>query len=350
MTKAGPGTKIIVLPGSYGAYTWPSGKNGTASAPITLEAQTRAITIANHVPQKAAASARAKFGKISLNGTQYVRIDGVNMQSVWMSGASWIEVRNAYMFGDASRGVSVASTNHVMLHDNLLENFTKSPTNSLAWFTDYGMFFYPGTDFDVYNNVWNGGFNHAISTKTSTKDLLITGNYFYNCGRHCIELGQQTDGNSTDRTSQNIQIRKNLFSMTDSHYVNAAYQITIYNADDVTVDDNEFRNFNTSSILISMLESVYCSSKGEKLSNVGIKPNYTKLSKLRFVGGKPLIKITTRGISGDKVEFADITGTTCDVLSGIPGGVPGPCGWAPGFPETTSPPTLTYLDSSIHCN
>src|ERR1043165_4254871 len=169
MSKAGPGSTIIVLPGSYGAYTWPSGKNGTSTAPITLKAQTRAITITNHVPQKAATSARAKFGKISLTGTKFVRIDGVHTQSVWMSNASSIEVRNAYVFGDAPRGMSVAGSSHVMIHDSPIENFAKSPTNSLAWYTDYGVFFYPGTDFDLYNNVWNGGFNHAISTKTSTR-------------------------------------------------------------------------------------------------------------------------------------------------------------------------------------
>src|ERR1041385_4115090 len=45
LSHATAGSTIILQPGSYGALTWPAGKNGTATAPITLEAQTSAVTI-----------------------------------------------------------------------------------------------------------------------------------------------------------------------------------------------------------------------------------------------------------------------------------------------------------------
>jgi hypothetical protein len=357
INKANPGDIVIALPGSYGGITvWPTGKSGTASAPITLKAMNRAVTIVNHNPATIVDSQRSKIN-LSLNRVHDIRIDGLYGTVHGNSGnLNRIELRNNYNIGGQTHNVFMTHTDTFIIHDSLIENYEWV---SDGWLTDYGLMLYPGTNIVVYNNVFRGGFNHAISLKISVMDVTITGNRFINCGRHCIELGQQTDGKepgkaAVDRTSKNILVKNNLFESTGELYnghpsVNAAYALTIYNADDVTIESNEWRNFDTA-ILVSSLGPTYCSTYGEYLVQVPIKPDYTQLKGNRFVGATK-VRIDGRGVIGDKVEISCMSGGPIAYeernLPSFTCKPPGLacCAWD-GDPETTAAPNVVYLSGS----
>ncbi len=355
---ATPGDSIVLLPGNYGELSWPPEKSGTESDPITIRAEHPAVQIAGDAPDLVATPVEPGLVStlsLKLKEAHHVRIDGI-FGRIEVHKGSHIELVNNHHLGNDGQNIELAGSTDVSVHGSLIENFELRPGYAESWLTDYGAANYYQQRVAYHNNVFNGGFNHAISLKTNNSDITISCNRFNNCGRRCIELGQQTDGRlpgdePTDRTSERVLVKRNLFEMTDETYVNADYPVMIMNADDVVLEENRFTGPFAHSILLSNYwEPTYCSSTGELMSQVGVQPNFVRIADNHFEGSTK-IRITGRGVAGDTVEIGKVSGgpVSCEVMDLAPITCDTACcAWDPA-PASEHPPDISLLDDSIDC-
>lgn len=358
--KAKPGDTIQLAPGQYGDLVWPKDLDGTPDDPITLRAEHPAVRMSGEAPDLIATPVDellfSEVWSLKLDNAAYIRIDGI-YGYIEAHEVSHIELLNNYHHGNDGNNILLTNSTDVSVHDSIIENFELRPGYAESWFTDYGVANYYQERVAYYRNYFNGGFNHAISLKTNNSDITISCNRFNNCGRHCIELGQQTDGkvpgsDAIDRTSQRVLIKRNLFEVTDRNFVNADYAVMIMNVDDVILEENRFTGIFEHSILLSSYwEPTYCSSTGEFMSQIGIQPNFARIADNHF-DGKTNIRITGRGVPGDTVEISKVTGgpVSCEVLKLAPITCEESCcTWDPS-PQTEQPPEISLLDNSIDCS
>lgn len=358
VAMAAPGDTVVIAPGDYGELTWPAGLYGDPEDPITLRAEHRAVRIEGEAPDLVAKPAAPElYSRVSLklHDAQHVRIDGIYGR-IETHEVAHIEFANNYHHGNDGQNILLTEGTDVSVHGSLIENFELRPGYTESWLTDYGIANYDQQRVSFHNNHFNGGFNHAISLKTSNADVTISCNRFSNCGRHCLELGQQTDGKlpdaaPTDRTSERVLIKNNLFEVTDETYVNADYAVMIMNVDDVVLEENRFTGIFRHSILLSSYwEPTYCSSTGEMMSQVGIQPDFVRIADNHF-DGETNIRVTGRGVIGDVLEIGEVNGgpVSCELMDLAPITCDTACcRWEPS-PDDEGPPEVRSLDDSIAC-
>ena len=361
--RAGAGTTIQMAPGDYGSFSWPEGKNGSAEDPITLRAEHRAVTIQNLEPVEVASNLRSDVDvSLSVKGKIFenIRIDGV-YGKIWTGAVRNFEIRNSHAFEHRGRNFSIVGTvgnesENVAIHDSFIEAYRVNPDlPTRAFWTDYGVFLYPSRGVRIYRNVFRGGFNHAISLKQNVHDVTIENNKFVDCGRHCVELGQTTDGKKAggpevDRTSSDVVVRGNVF-VAEGTVADLGIDVLIDNADDVRVVENRFDS-KGNAIRVGGLTEIptYCRTSGEYLVQTEPHiPDDVLIADNHFDGAQR-VSIEGRGSPGDTVVMSGFTGVTpsCSVISlEMPSGS-GCNAWA--SPPDRSPPTVTIEDDSIRCD
>lgn len=77
--------------------------------------------------------------------------------------------------------------------------------------TDYGIRLYGVDAARISGNVFNGRYNHDISSKEANKYVEILDNRFIECERHCIEIGQNGNVPTRPSVSDTIIVRGNVF-------------------------------------------------------------------------------------------------------------------------------------------
>ncbi len=359
VSMAMPGDTILLAPGYYDEFAWPAELGGVSDNPITLRAEHPAVHLSGEAPNLAAMFTAPELVSelsLQLHHASHVRVDGIYGR-IEVHKSSHIELLNNHHRGHDGQNIQLTRSNDISVHHNLIENFElRSGYAGESWFTDYGAANYFQERLAYHHNYFNGGFNHAISLKTSNNDVTISCNRFNNCGRRCLELGQQTDGRlpagaPTDRTSQRVLVKRNLFEMTDRTYVNADFAIMIMNVDDVILEENRFTGIFTHSILLSNYWApTYCASTGETMSQVGILPNATRIANNHF-DGETNIRITGRGVIGDRLEIGGVSGgpVSCEVMDLAPITCEDACClWDPS-PDSEKAPEISLLDESIIC-
>lgn len=104
---------------------------------------------------------------------------------------------------------------------------------------DYGIRMYDTGTVDIQKNTFGTLFNHSISTKSNVRYAYVAGNTFNQCGRNCIEPGQEP--NTTrypNRTSDEIVITGNTFN----NVIRTATVILVKNVRKVTFTNNRLNN------------------------------------------------------------------------------------------------------------
>ena len=151
-----------------------------------------------------------------------VTLDGFKFQggqiAVTITGSSGINVRNSTFNEQNGTGILVNGSNRdITLSGNTFTNTktgcqygTNNCTGHLANGSpvasmDYGVRVHGGSNIIIDNNTFAGLFNHSISLKEGTTSAEILNNLFDDCGRTCIELGQ----NLTDPTVHYALVRGN---------------------------------------------------------------------------------------------------------------------------------------------
>jgi len=340
ISKVQPGETVILMPGSYGSVSF--GKSGTSTAPITLRAQTRAATVGSGSFSAAPSDSRSSI-TVKLTGSKYVRVDGI-YGDVSMNSIGYVEIQNIYCYSVSARCISVVHGNNVMIHDNLMQNFAAATSGETGrYHTDYGVFLYgsvsaPLNIVNVFNNYFDGTFNHMLSTKQNVFNVNVTGNTFVDCGWLCLDLGQELDnkssGSSIDRTSKTIVVTKNVFKVVHSTYNTGRTAISIVNQADAHIEENTITNF-PYPIVVTYYTSPYT------LTQTGLKSIFASIKNNNFSGGQLIMR--GRGYLLDSVELGGNSPISCALRSMTMSGT-----WSP-YPETLSPPKMTYLDSSIKC-
>lgn len=352
-----PGDKVVALPGDYGEVAWPAGISGNAEAPITLSAQHPAVAIEGTPPELVARPAAAQNRtalSLVLHDIEHVRIEGIYGR-IEIEGGGHIELAGNHHYEQPGQNLQLFDVAAVSVHHSLFENYRLKPGSGADWHTDYGIAAYVQAGLAVHHNLFSGGFNHAISLKERNHEVSITCNRFTNCGRHCLELGQQTDGRPpgqppVDRTSSGVLVENNLIEKTDDKLVNADFAVMVMNVDDVALSRNRFIGFEHSLLISSYWAPSYCSDLGEAMSQIGLAPRFVRLADNEFIGATGL-RITGRGVAGDRVEIGGskgatvscglrpLTPLTCDAAC---------CRWDPP-PATEAAPEVTLLDDTVSC-
>ncbi len=352
-----PGDMVVVQAGDYGSIQWPAGVDGRPEAPITLRAEHLAVNIAGEPPdlvvQTIEPAARTRLS-LTLHDVEAVRIEGIYGR-IEVEGGNNIELRANHHFENPGQNVQLFDIDAVNVHHSLFENYRLKPGSEEDWVTDYGIAAYVQTRLGVHHNVFSGGFNHAISLKERSHDITVSCNRFTNCGRHCLELGQQTDGRASgkapvDRTSARLLVQNNLIEKTDAKLVNGDFAVMVMNINDVELSRNRFVGFDYALLVASYDAPSNCSDLGETMSQIGTLPKYVRLTDNSFEGEAEL-RFTGRGVAGDLIEVDGLTGgplscelrtlprISCDAAC---------CRWDPS-PATAAAPTLKVRDRSLSC-
>jgi hypothetical protein len=352
-----PGDTVIALAGDYGSVKWPEGVNGRADAPITLRADHQAVTITGEPPDlvaKPVAAEQRTTLSLALHDIESVRIEGI-YGAIEVEGGGNIELRGNHHFQNPGHNLQLFDVDAVSVHHSLFENYRLKPGSDQDWHTDYGIAAYLQTRLAVHHILFSGGFNHAISLKERNQDVTISCNRFVNCGRHCLELGQQTDGRApgqtpNDRTSSRVLVQNNLIEKTEDRLVNADFAVMIMNVDDIELVNNRFAGFDYSVLVSSYWAPSYCSDLGEAMSQVGVVPGFVRLADNEF-RGETNLRFTGRGVEGDLIEASGMKGgpVSCEVRTLAPITCDDACcRWDPK-PATEAAPTVRVNDRSLTC-
>jgi hypothetical protein len=310
-------------------------------------------TVVALVAKPVAAEQRTTLS-LALHDIESVRIEGIYGR-IEVEGGGNIELRGNHHFENPGQNLQLFDVDAVSVHHSLFENYRLKPGSDEDWHTDYGIAAYVQTRLAVHHNLFSGGFNHAISLKERNHDVTISCNRFVNCGRHCLELGQQTDGRApgqtpNDRTSSRVLVRNNLIEKTEDRLVNADFAVMIMNVDDIELVNNRFAGFDYSVLVSSYWAPSYCSDLGEAMSQVGVVPGFVRLADNEF-RGETNLRFTGRGVEGDLIEASGMKGgpVSCEVRTLAPITCDDACcRWDPK-PATEAAPTVRVYDRSLTC-
>jgi hypothetical protein len=164
---------------------------------------------------------------------------------------------------------------------------------SQAW--DYGIRAYRVDALRIARNSFTGTNNHDISTKQLVGYTEILDNLFVECGRHCIELGQNGNTPGCPTTGEKTIVKGNVF---DSPMINAITQR--YNLR-LIVSENEFRNVGNNTVHNwPFWKRFNCGRGNEKLLVPSPSPLRTEVVNNTFVGSNRL-RFEGRGVADDSV-------------------------------------------------
>lgn len=129
--------------------------------------------------------------------------------------------------------------------------------------TDYGFRLHIVQDAQIIGNRFDGMFNHAISLKERIPTAVINKNTFNNCGRTCLELGQEPSTTAAgDISCGQAVVTENVFNN-----VRRPEELTVLlvkNIHRVTYSNNIFNNVTARRLSLHVFNKVPASPKGQK--------------------------------------------------------------------------------------
>jgi hypothetical protein len=329
-----PGDRVVLLLGNY-----PSAKlslRGTATRPIRIEAEYPIVRDARHTVATWKKVVFRNAG-LQIRDSAYVRIKGVSFHTDPGRSSSGIEVlsgrnlafvQNQFLqnsnYGLLFFGKKRADIRQVLVEGNVFRSMISGNEPGgigRAWM-DYGLRIHGTDTLVVRNNLFDGYFNHAVSVKELSKDILIERNRFNICSVICVEAGQEPDtaagGTFIDRTVANVNIRNNVFNGRDdgttgvfARNVERAYVTgNAFNriARPLRIANNDLNSRSCERQLQVLGRMLAICEHGSRLTLTGRKNRAVLFEKNR-VRGKAAIYVTGRGY---KEDFLSIRYTSAD--------------------------------------
>ncbi|MEZ5823361.1 MAG: right-handed parallel beta-helix repeat-containing protein [Geminicoccaceae bacterium] len=275
-----PGDRVIV---ENGRYSFPEIRGrGTASAPIIIEARKGALD----------------GGAAIIEGAAVIK----DARHVTLSGFLFEAKEKTFEAIRIVKSEDVAITRNHIHHTD----------------TDYGIRVHASADVSIEDNLVEGQFNHAISSKERVERMIVRGNRFIDCGRGCIEAGQSPDGTiDREQTSGLIEIRGNVFEGRDTKGGKAfvGIGIKIKNAERTIVRNNHFTGHWSYPVQTSF------GSTGPKAKNAlghfgPRQPGPVEIIGNDFGKGGEL-DLSGRGLPDDLFTLKDNRGSVTCVISGF---------------------------------
>lgn len=366
------GDRVILLLGTYpGARL---SLKGTATRPIRIEAEHPIVRDARHT---VAIWKKVVFRNagLQIRDSAYLRIKGLSFHTEpgrtgsgieVLSGRNLAFVQNQFLqnsnYGLLFFGKKQTDIGQVLVEGNVFRNMISGnePGGIGKARMDYGLRIH-GTDTLVArNNLFDGYFNHAVSVKEMSRDILIERNRFNICSVVCVEAGQEPDTAAgrtlIDRTVANVNIRNNVFNgrgdgstgvfarNVERAYVtgNAFHRIDR----PLRIANNDLNSRSCERQLQVLGRMLAICERNSRLTLTG-RTNRAVLFEKNRVSGKAAIYVTGRGYKGD---FLSIRDTSADTRVPI---VPRSFvidkaavnAWTGGAQETLAPPRI-YLKGS----
>lgn len=348
--RAVPGETIVLKPGNYGNVT--VSKGGSAGAPVFISAQNPAVEVDERGQLLlTAAGARSNISAMVM------RASNVTVCGIFFDDKAHKSIRHdgradniTYLQNYFSTGVrdemgveqsidTYGGGSNLTVQSNYF-----NATRNAGFAQDYGIALYNYNGVYVRGNVFDGVFNHQISTKWGNSNVLIDGNVFKGCGQACMHIGQEPDNGGVDWTGGAVTISNNTFieAYTDHPQSESRKGILLRNQTSITVKDNTFQGKWTDTIRSDFMNRGGLARLQDRVLGVwGVKASYALIEGNAFNGAT--IRLTGRGIGPknggtDRIEVRGNTGTfRCTV---------GPWQAAEGkkFDMSTidpSPPTVT---------
>ena len=271
-----PGHRILVYPGTY---TFPALlRDGKANAPIVIEATVPAT----------------EGGKTRITGRAHIEGEHVVLRGFDFTVDGYLHTV-----------VFIRKSDNVTVENNIIRSAH----------SDYGVRIHNSSNMLVRNNLFDGQFHHAISSKELVRNMTVRNNTFRDCGMGCVESGQSPDGTlSKEQTSQNIVISDNRFIGEDTRgkIGNRGIGIKIKNADHTLVKNNVFTGKWNFPIQTSF------GSVGPKAANTLGHLGSRDPEAIEFVrndfGSSGKLDLSGRGIKGDRFELRNNKGSVgCSV-------------------------------------
>ena len=202
---AGNGCKTLVMEaGSYSTFSITSHSGGV----FTMRCASKGAC-------KFAPNNRAQ-------GVDGLIIDGIQVSGgsngIYIRGKN-IKIQNSTFIEQSSSGVTVlpgSRSDNIQIYNNEFRNSkrgcqytnTSNCSGQLSDGTpvahmDYGLRVHDTNNIEIKGNKFGTVFNHGISIKYNVTTSLISGNTFTNCGRNCIDLGQEKPASNEATVSGN---------------------------------------------------------------------------------------------------------------------------------------------------
>ena len=275
-----PGDRVIV---ADGRYTFPEMRaRGTAQAPIVIEARKGALD----------GGAAVIGGAAIIGDASHVTLGGFLFEATEKT----------------FEAIRIVRSEDIRITRNIIRHVD----------TDYGIRVHASSDVLILDNLIEGQFNHAVSSKERVERMTVRGNRFIDCGHGCIEAGQSPDGTiDAEQTSGRIEIADNVFEGRDTGGGKSfrGIGIKIKNAERTIVENNRFTGHWDYPVQTSF------GSTGPKarksLGHFGPRnPGPVEISNNDFGDGGEL-DLSGRGIDDDLILLKDNRGSIRCVIGGL---------------------------------
>ncbi|WP_084506338.1 right-handed parallel beta-helix repeat-containing protein [Geminicoccus roseus] len=367
-----PGDRVLLLPGSY-----PSAKvvaKGTSAAPIRIEALHPVVTGPG---LKLAATDRAVFRntELKVTGSAFLRVQGIDFEVEPDQSGNGLTVRGSHdlafvqnrFFQQSNTGLLLngqpgADIRQVLVENNVFQNMiVEGEAGGIgAVRMDYGLRVHGGDTLVIRGNLFEGYFNHSLSLKEKTANVVIEKNRFELCGLVCIEGGQEPDTAHadvvTERTIANIVVADNSFDGLDDGTVG----VFARNVERIFVTGNRFagiseplrvanndRNSKNCARQLYLVGRTFGGCEPDsRLTQIGVG-NRSVLFRSNQVEGDARLLVAGRGYPDDVLVVSDssATGRVDICLRPFILNEAGFNRWTEGLPAVAEPPRLV-LDRS----
>ena len=176
---------------------------------------------------------------------------------------------------------------------------------------DYGVALFGVRSAYIRSNVFDGVFNHAVSTKHNVARLDVTGNVFRGCGQACMHVGQTQDYDGSDQTGGLATIRHNSFIGQIQDHPQGRYPkaLVLRNTGQIVVDANSFQGQWADTIVADFINSGGIERvQGRGLGIWGTRQLSIMIQNNRFYDAS--LRFTGRGTgAADRIELVDNGGS-----------------------------------------
>ena len=313
LSIANPDDTIILAPGSYGGLD--ISKGGSATAPIYIAAAYPAVS-SGAVPQS---SPKSSITSIAVNAGNLV-VCGLHFNAGAFTSARHGKDRTdnvSYVQNYFATGViNAMGIEYGIIVDNPAEsllvqaNYFEARHNA-GYAQDYGIALFGVRSAYIRGNVFDGVFNHAVSTKHNVARLDVTGNVFRGCGQACMHVGQTQDYDGSDQTGGIVTIQHNSFigQIQDHPQGRSPKALVLRNTGQIVVDDNSFQGQWADTIVADFMNSGGIERvQGRGLGIWGTRQLAILIQNNTFMGGS--LRFTGRGTGyADRIDVVNNGGT-----------------------------------------
>ncbi len=319
--RAVPGETIVLKPGNYGNLT--VNKGGSAATPVFISAQNPAVD--ERAQPLAAAGERSNVSAMVMSASNVtvcgIFFDDKVVKSIrhGTPAQNITYLQNYFSTGVRNEmGVEQSIDTYKGGTNLTVQSNYFNATRSAGFAQDYGIALYNYNGVYIRGNIFDGVFNHQISTKWGNSNVLIDGNVFKGCGQACMHIGQEPDNGGVDWTGGPVTISNNTFIEAYQTHPQSKYRkgILLRNQTSIIVRNNTFQGRWTDTILSDFMNRGGLARLQDRVLGVwGTKASYALIEGNVFNGAR--IRLTGRGIGPknggtDRIEVRGNTGAfTC---------------------------------------